>query len=256
MIEVTPQTGTFPPSAPTTMTQTIPSYLYKEYDDDEDLQASVFTYNNFAQAYVNWAVQTPLPVYTDPAISGPLLDWVAEGIYGFTRPSLSSGQFRSVGPYNTYAFNTLPFNKLERIGPSDVTVTTDDVFKRIMTWNFYKGDGNRFNIRWLKRRIMRFLIGENGTAPNIPNTYDISVTFGNNNLVSINIAQGTRSVTGGSLFNRFGFNQAGIPFNTLNTQFQPATNPFPLASVLQQALNSGVLQLPFQYEFLITVPSG
>lgn len=247
----TPQNGSFPPTAPTTLTEPIPSYLYQQYADDDDLQAFVNAYNALAGIYVTWFATIALPVYTGAQISGPLLDWVAEGIYGFIRPSLSSNQRRVIGPFDTYAYNTWPLNKQTILGPTNVTVTSDDNFKRIITWNFYKGDGTTFNIRWLKRRIMRFLIGENGSAPNIQNTYPISITFGNNNLVSIRISTGSRIITGGALFNRFAFNT--LPFNALITQFIPGPNQLPDENVLKEAIEAGVLQLPFQYQFLITV---
>ena len=251
----TPQSGTFPPPGPTTLTAPIPSYLYQQYADDPDLQAFVSAYNTLAQIYVTWFANVVLAAYTNPVIAGPLLDWVAQGIYGFLRPTLSSGKFTSKGPFNTYALNTWPLDKIKIIGPKNVAVTTDDIFKRIMTWNFYKGDGNRFNIRWLKRRIMRFLIGTNGTAPNIDQTYIVSVTFGTGNLVSIRISSGSRKITGGALYNRMRFNQRGVPFNGLLTTFIPGPSPLPNESVLKEAIQAGVLQLPFQYQFLITTPS-
>lgn len=246
----TPQPGTFPPSGPTTMTDIIPSYLYKEYDDDDDLQAFVGAYNVLAQSYMDFFVSGLLPVYTSSTITGALLDWVAAGLYGMTRPALSSGRNRDLGPLNTYAYNVLPLNKRRRVGPTDVTVTSDDIFKRIMTWNFYKGDGNAFNVRWLKRRLMRFLIGTDGSAPNVDQTYPISVTFGNG-AIAIRINVGTRRVTGGALYNRFGFNR--MPYNALRTTFVPASNPLPYESVLKEALDAGVLQLPFQYTYSIAI---
>jgi hypothetical protein len=252
----TPQSGTFPPSGPTTLTETIPAYLYEQYADDDDLQAFVDAYNGFVQGYVTWFATVPLAAYTNPAITGMLLDWVMAGIYGFIRPTLSSGKFRANGPYNTFAYNTWPFDKIQIIGPSDVAATTDDIFKRIATWNFYKGDGNRFNVRWLKRRIMRFLIGDNGSAPNIDNTYQISITFGENGQVSIRLALGTRKITGGAMYNRIGFNQPGIPYNGLLTQFENGPDPVPNESVLKEAIEAGVLQLPFQFQFMITVPGS
>lgn len=252
----TPQTGTFPPSEPTTLTQVIPSYLYQEYADDDNLQAFINAYNGMSQVYATWFATVPLAAYTNPQIADGLLDWIAYGIYGFQRPTLSSGKFTSRGPYNTFALNTWPFDKLKIIGPANVAVTTDDIFKRILTWNFYKGDGNRFNVRWLKRRIMRFLLGTNGTAPNIDNTYPVSVTFGSGNLVSIRLSSGTRKITGGALFNRFRFNQPKIPYNSLLTQFISGPSPLPNATVLMEAIQSGILQLPFQYNFEISVPGG
>lgn len=249
----TPQAGTFPPTGPTTLTQAIPSYLYEQYADDDDLQAFVAAYNGLAQQYVTWFATIGLPVYTSTNISGSLLDWIAQGLYGIVRPSLSSGRNRDVGPYNTVVYNTLAYNRRRIIGPSNITFTSDDIFRRIITWNFYKGDGNKFNVRWLKRRIMRFLIGVNGTAPNIDNTYLISITFGAGNVVSIRLpGAGTRSLTGGALYNRFRFNT--MAYNAIRTNFTPGSpNPFPDASVLKQAIDSGVLQLPFQFQVSVSI---
>lgn len=246
----TPQSGSFPPSGPTTLTKIIPSYLYQEYNDDAACAAFVSAYNSLAQGYVDWFVGTPLPVYSDPSISGSLLNWVAAGLYGMIRPTLSSGRNRRRGPYNTWAFNTIPFNISKIIGPTNITVTTDDVFKRILTWNLYRGDGNAFSIRWLKRRIMRFLTGPNGSAPNVDNTSPISVTTGSG-IIAIAINVGTRSVLGGALYNRFGFNR--MAYNRLLTQFVPGPTQLPLVNVLKEAIESGVLQLPFQYQFVVSI---
>ena len=246
----TPQPGTFPPSGPTTLTQTLPSYLYEQYDDDSDLQAFVDAYNAISQAYVTWFATVGLPVYTNVSIAGTLLDWVAQGLYGMSRPSLSSGRNRDIGPLNTYAPNILAPNQRKTIGASNVVATSDDVFKRIMTWNFYKGDGNTFTVRWLKRRIMRFLLGVNGTAPNIDNTYPVSVTYGNG-FIAIRISVGTRSILGGAFPNRCGCNR--LTPNALITAFNPGPVQYPLESVLQEAILSGAVQLPFQYEVSVAI---
>jgi hypothetical protein len=246
-----PQLGTFPPAGPTTLTAVIPSYLYQEYADDDDLQSFVAAYNGLAQGYVDWFASIGLPVYTGQSISGALLDWVAQGVYGMIRPALSSGRNRDLGPLNTYAYNTLPLNRRKLIGPTNVTATSDDVFKRIITWNFYKGDGNVFNVRWLKRRVMRFLTGANGSAPNVDQTYIISVTFGAGSVVSIRISVGTRSITGGALYNRFGFNR--MAYNSLTTAFHPAADPPPFAAIFKEAVDSGALILPFQYKFSVAI---
>lgn len=248
-----PQPGTFPPSGPTTLTETIPAYLYKEYDDDEDLQAFFAVYNALVQQYVSWFSTISLPVYTGVEISGALLDWIAEGLYGMRRPSLSSGLNRDIGPLNTWGPNEfVPLNTLKRIGPTNVAVTTDDVFKRIMTWNFYKGDGNVFNLLWLKRRIKRFLIGVAGTAPNIDQTSDISVDYGGGNQIAIRITVSTRSISGGALPNRFGPNQF-VPLNSLRTVFHPGPPAYALESVLKEAIDGGVLQLPFQFTYVVII---
>lgn len=227
-----------------------PLYVYQEYSDDEDIQAFFRSTNDLGQVYVSWFADTPLAVYTNPEISGSLLDLVAAGIYGMVRPALSSGQNRDLGPFNTYHFNELPLNSRKLVGPANVTVTTDDVFKRILTWNFYKGDGNVFSIPWLKRRIMRFLLGEDGTAPNIDNTYKVSITYSPNQ-IAIRLAVGTRVVTGGALFNRHGFNQ--MRFNQLNSFFIAPPDPLPYETILKEAIDSGVLILPFQYKVTVVI---
>lgn len=206
----------FPPDGPVTLSQTIPSYLYKQFDDDSDIQAFVASFNTLAQIYVDWFTNTGLPVYT--GLSGSLLDWVAQGLYGITRPTLSSGKFSSIGPLNTYEPNTWTINKLILVGPANISNTSDDIFQRIITWNFYKGDGTNFNIKWLKRRIMRFLIGENGSAPNIDNTYPVSIAFGANGAVNILLSEA-----------------------------------FPNDGILAEAINQQVLQLPFQFSWSITL---
>lgn len=244
-----PQPGSFPPAGPVTVIKTIPSYLYVQYNDDADLQAFVDAYNTLAQEYVDWFNSVNLPVYTQ--IAGSLLDWVAHGLYGMVRPSLSSGLNLDKGPFNTYALNTLGYNERKNAGPQNVTVTSDDVFKRVMTWNFYKGDGNVINVRWLKRRIMRFMVGANGSAPNIDETYAISVSFGAGGVVSIRLAVGSRIILGGALYNRSGFNSTA--FNSLMTRFVPGPNPLPNQQVLKEAIESGVLQLPFQYAFSVAI---
>lgn len=242
--------GSFPPSGPTTIQGTIPSYLYQEYSDDDDLQAFVTAYNTIAQQYIDTFNQLNLPIYTGPLIVGSLLDWVALGLYGLERPTLSSGLNRNLGSLNTWVLNSLAFNAYKLIGPHNIAVTTDDIFKRIITWNFFKGDGNFFNIRWLKRRIMRFLYGTNGSNINVDQTYQVSVTFGVANQVDIVLISGNRRITGGAIFNRFAFNS--LPFDAIKTAYTPIT-PLPNAAVFKEALMSGVLQLPFQYQYIVSI---
>ena len=245
-----PTPGTFPPAGPTGVTQTIPSYLYKEYDDDEDLQAFVASYNAMAQEYVDSFNGIELPIYTSPSIVGPLLDWVALGLYGIARPSLSSGRNRNLGPFNTYVLNSIPFNKQEIVGPQNVTIVTDDIFKRVITWNFFKGDGKYFDVRWLKRRVMRFLLGVDGVNFDVDQTYQVSVTFGVGNQVNITLLTGVRRLTGGALLNHFIPNTMG--FNVARTTFEPLT-PLPNAEILKEAIDTGVLQLPFQYVYVVAI---
>lgn len=238
-------------TSPSWLAKTIPSYLYFEYRTDDDCQAFVDAYNRISQEFVDWFTSIGLPIYTGAPINGALLDWVAEGLYGFTRPILTSATSSIRGPYNTWAYNSITFNgrKVTNSG-SPVFVTSDDIFKRCMTWNFYKGDGRNFTVRWLKRRVMRFLTGINGTSPPVPATYQVSVTFGVGNRVIIDIVSGLRRTTGGALFNRFAFNTK--PYNDLESEFITFGTILD-ASILAQAIASGVLQLPFQFNFIVQV---
>lgn len=245
-----PFSGAFPPEGPVTVTKTILAYIYTEYNDDDALLSFNDAYNDLTQEYTDWYNDTPLAVYTDDNISGLLLDWVGAGIYNYPRPVLPSGTSRLRGPFNTWAFNSLPFNGRKIITNSNYYATTDDVYKRCLTWHTFVGDGKYFTIRWLKRRVMRWLIGVNGSAPNIDQTYAISVTF-SGDIVTINIISGTRFVVGGALFNRFAFNTAA--FNQVKTVFNPNGQMFPLAPIFRAAVQSGALELPFQRTFLVSI---
>lgn len=237
--------NTFPPTAPTTLTKTLPAYLYQEYSDDDDLQAFVAAYNTLAQQFVDFFVSIGLPVYTGPAIVGSLLDWVGQGLYGLARPTLSSGRNQNFGPFNTAQFNTLTLNGLKVTGSPNVAATSDDIYKRILTWHLYKGDGKVFNIMWLKRRIMRFLSGINGVDGLFSNTYQVSITYGPQPLsqMSIRIIAGRRTFASGALLDSFALNT--VTPGSFKTNYQAQT-PFPVAAILQQAINSGALELPFQ----------
>ena len=212
-----PVPGNFPPAKSQWLQKAIPSYLYEQYADDDDLQAWVRAYNEQTQEYVDWFNTVNLPIYT--GLSGTLLDWVALGLYGIQRPALSSGRTQDIGPYNTAVYNLLEYNQAKRVGANNVTVTTDDLFKRIMTWRLYRGDGNVFNLKWLKRRIIRFLTYPNGTSGNIAETYAVSVTFGSG--------------------------------NQINIVLPPVLN----ASILKEAIDSGAVELPFQFTYSVTVAS-
>jgi len=228
------------------LTKIIPSYLYQQYNDDSDLQSFVSAYNTLSQQYLDWFNQLNLPIYTKQ--SGASLDWVAKGIYGLTRPVLPEGGYIDKGVYNTDYLNTLPFNQNIRIAPNSYYVTTDDIFQRCITWNFYKGDGYQFNVTWLKRRIARFLSGVNGTDPFLQQTYQISVTFTSNNVVNIHIYSGINSKKGNSLLDNFELNQ--VPLNAESQYI--SLIPVDLAPILKSGINSGVLQVPFQYNFNVT----
>ena len=232
---------------PTTIQKIIPSYLYFEYNDDDDLQAFVDSYNLLAQTMLDWFNSVSLPVYTQ--LSGLLLDWVAEGLYGIVRPYLVSGIDLIEGPINTFCLNSLAFNTREIVSSDTSTLASDDVFGRVITWHAYKGDGKVFDLRWLKRRINRFLFGYQGT--DIPNdqTYRISVTFGVGSQVNITILAGERTTLSSAVIDGFAFNTT--PLNGDITQFV-AYPPIPMAQTFKTAVENGILELPFQFTYVVS----
>lgn len=245
---VPPAAGSFPPSGPTTVTGGLPSYLYQQYNDDEDLQAFVDAYNQMAQSYIGWFANISLPVYTGPLITGKLLDWVAAGIYGIQRPVLPAGLSKMLGPFNTAAFNTIPFNDFKLLGPASFYVTSDDVFKRVLTWHLWRGDGRTFDVRWLKRRVQRFLTGTDGGPGQTDQTYQVSVTFGAGNQIDINLQTTRRFAQSGATFNTGAFNTSA--FNELNTT-SIALPTSPYIPIFKAAVEAGALELPFQYQFIV-----
>jgi len=248
-----PIVGLFPPSGPSGLTTSLPSYLYQQYTDDDDLQAFVLAYNTYAQEFVNWFNSINLPIYTQSQIFGALLDWVAAGIYGLLRPVLSSGLFRAIGPYNTQYFNQKnPYNGFRFIGSGNVAVTTDDVFKRIITWHFFKGDGKYFSPLWLKRRIYRFLFGENGVDAVGP-TFDISVTFGVHQQLNITFISGFRTIIKSHVYNPIpgtAYNDHFGPYNAVKSTFVSQVVP-PLTPIFIEAVNTGAVEMPFQFSPII-----
>ena len=202
------------------ITTTLPAYLYQQYSFDETtqyLQAFFTAYNNTSQTNLDTLNNINLPIYTNAMIEGVLLDWVAQGIYGLERPSLSTGrEFSPLGVYDTVPYDTSAYSEDISGTAGTFYVVTDDYFKRILTWNFYKGDGFQYTTTWLKRRVARFLYGLNGTAPNIDNTYDISVVYTAPNDIEITIPS------------------------------------LPVSPILDAAIQDGVLNVPFQYNYTVT----
>lgn len=198
---------------------TLPAYLYQQYQDDPTspyLQAFFDAYNNASQANLDRMNNINLPIYTNSMIVGSLLDWIANGIYGSLRPSLSTGSsFSGLGVYDTVPYDTTAYTQNISGNPGVSYQVNDDYFKRILTWNFYKGDGFQYNTTWLKRRVYRFLNGINGVAPTIPDTYNISVVY-YGNVITVHVPNSTA------------------------------------AQILSAAIQDGVLNVPFQYNYTVT----
>jgi hypothetical protein len=188
----------FPPVQATVLTETIPAYVYVQFNDDDNVQAFFSSYNDATQYYLDWFSGINLPIYT--GLSGSLLDWVATGLYGFMRPTLESVGSMALGPLNSTPLNTIVLNGFVPAVASTFTIASDDIFKRIMTWQLYKGDGKVCTLKWLKRRVLRFLKGANGTDVNVADTSEVSITI-SGDIVTIDVS----AVTGvsNSILNAF-----------------------------------------------------
>ncbi|HEO9044245.1 TPA: hypothetical protein QIF36_002412 [Enterobacter kobei] len=154
----------------------IPSYPFVQYNDDENVVAFFQAYNEMAQKYLEAFNSLALPCWTSPAITGQLLDWIALGIYGQSRPAVQLVNFSAArGPYDTVEYDEIPYAHIQNYKAGQYAYMNDDIFKRVLTWNFYKGDGFGFSIPWLKRRISRFIHGPDGTDPPVQETYDVGI---------------------------------------------------------------------------------
>jgi hypothetical protein len=235
--------------------KTLLAYLYWEYSDDDALQAFIASENELSQAMLDWFNTIDLPVYTSPTIGGPLLDWVGAGLYGLPRPVIHCAVApKFLGAFGTIFFGyRLAFGQISRVGPTVYYATTDDIYKRILTWHFFKGDGKVFTEHWLKRRVMRFLIGVNGTAPRIDWCGQISIRTGGGQ-ATIMILQYLLIPYSGSIFGTRGcaFGTA-TAFGTVKSKTKILGSPFAEAIVFKAAVDAGVLELPFQYRWSVFI---
>lgn len=194
-----------------------PSYLYTEYSDDPTLQAFVQAYNQYAQGYLYWANQTPLAIYTTAAVSGPLLDLVGTKLYGIERPVLSSQTTHMFAGRGSMSLGTYPLAGNQYTQSGTAIEASDDIYKRVLTWWLYKGDGPTLTIQWLKNRVVRFLNGANGA--------DVLESDLLASAPSVTIASGAITIT--------------VTASTI-------------ATYLNQCLQNGVLSTPLQNPITIT----
>lgn len=227
------------------LTSTIKAYPYLQFNDDPNIKAYFDAFNLTAQNYVDAFGNMVLPDYTSNEISGDLLDFVGENIYGIKRPIVFNGQPSWLGGLNSMGFNEMPLAWLKRDYSHVLNyIANDDIYKRVLTWNTYKGDGDVFKIRWLKRRINRFLFGPNGTDILNDNTYLISVQYAENGDIGVVINPRYRTVQSGAIFSRMPFNQKVLDSLTI-AQSQP--NFIKYSDTLSYLMAYGSLNVPFQY---------
>jgi len=222
----------------------IPLYPYLPYVFDDMVVAVCRGISDYGQDYIDSFNALNLPIYTSKV--GEFLDFVGVNLYGIPRPIFPVGVTQTIGDINNFALNELELNKLLTKYPDQFFIATDDIYKRIITWHHYKGDGDTFNIRHLKRRIMRFL-----TDTDVNQTYQISVSFGLNNQCNIIIYNNGRiNLRPSGVINDGELNSFAI--NELRTQQIPFTR-FELAEIFKKGVEMGVLELPFQYTYIVTI---
>jgi hypothetical protein len=217
--------------APLQLQKTINSYVYQEYADDDDVQAFVIAYNGMTQSYLDWFNNVGLPYY--PGLTGDLLNWVGLGLYGLPRTALQASSTSASGMLNTVPLNQhgFPLNTFVP-GSTSFFQLTDDVYQRILTWDLYKGDGKRFCMRWLKRRIMRFLLGANGIDPQPQNSY---VGCENTQAVSAKVISNALTVQ---------ISQSKI--SSLPVVLMPG-----ILQIFQEAFQGQALELPAQFSSFV-----
>ena len=195
-------------------TSTYPATPIDEYSFSIGVNTTSYT------AWISGGTVTP--------VNTPLLDWVGNGLYGFSRPVVSSGYVNETGFLGTFEFNTTMWDySLITSGAQAYSAANDDMYQRCMTWRFFKRDGFYFSIPWLKRRIVRFLIGPHGIDPLVGmgglQLHNLSISVSNSNAVTINYST--------------------------HTPLDPVTN------FLQIAINgdSGIFDLPFGFTYQFNI---
>jgi len=222
------------------------AYLYEQYKPDENVQAFFTAYNEYTQLNLDNINAAQLPIYLNQ--SGNLLTWCGNGIYGIPRNPLPVGGPIPFGPLNTFEANTEQPNNFEYLPNSNQYVLSDLAYQRIIQWNTFKGDGYMFTIRWLKRRIYRFLSGD--IFPD--NTYQVSVTFPDDKTVVIGISPGVGILLDGAFYNSKNYGTGSTSLNGSVVKSNPLA-PIELAPILKAGILAGVLQVPFQYDWIVEI---
>lgn len=174
---------------------TAPAYPYQQFSDDADIVALFEAYNRMAQSTLEWMDDHILPLYMRPSITGGMLDYAAYCLYGQRRYRIGYVDLADAsGAIDTALLNALAIDDTDTFMTTGGTFVSDDIFKRALTWNYHKGDGCQFSIPWLKKRVMRFLTGEQGHAWRFNSTLPVSIAISDRTVtitVTAGLADGT-----------------------------------------------------------------
>ena len=223
----------------------VPSYVYTQYNDDPYVTAFFTAFNEMAQGYLDWFNQTPMAVYTNANVSGPLLDWVGVNLYGISRPVISSvGATQVFGPMGSDPMGSMAMGSYVQTQSGTAQLASDDIYKRTLTWILYKGDGYQASIEWLRRRIARFLYGANGMDIDIGLIANVFISpKGTINRMAMNSqAMNSQSMNSVRISN---INLRGIVYITI-----PST---PVSQYFIYLFNAGYLPAPFQMTYNIGI---
>ena len=219
---------------------------YFEYADSDDTTAFFNSLNSLGQQYLDWFNDTPLGVYTDPSISGPLLDWIANNLWGIYRPVISTSSTFVLAGYNSFAYNTLPYDSMNYIQSGTAQIATDDIYKRLLTWILYLGDGKQMSIQWLRRRIARFIYGADGG--------DIDIGL----IANINIAIPSKSIVTGA-WNSMSWDLlpwdggGSVTATAKHALSISVPNNNGIGPIFADLVNGGYLPLPFQLSYEVNI---
>lgn len=225
----------------------VPSYPFREYSDDPNIVAFFTAYNQLAQGYLTWVNQTPLGVYTSPNVSGPLLDWIGQGIYGIVRPSYAALQSAFLAGLASLPLATVAIAGNELLATGAGTLSSDDFYKRLLTWWLYVGDGRRFTIMTLRKKIARFIYGVNGTDVTVAQAQSISIAVSGYQAIQAGLAAvplASVPVAGSQLIS---------PRNTGQYIITVPHSAGASALYFQQAFGQGLLAFPFQIAATVVV---
>jgi len=222
----------------------IPSYLYAQYNDDENLQSFVSTFNAMAQGYLQFAIQNNPGVYTNVNISGPFLDFVGSQLYGIQRPATGTLTITKRGAWGSVPYLSLPYGYMRVVESGSASLVSDDIYKRVLTWFLYLGDGKQMSVQWIKRRIARFLFGADGGDVNVDTYFQVSV---------YQPSLPPTGAYGTVAYARVAYANENIKTAIAKHNYAVDIPSSVTASIFQDLVASGVLPLPFQIRFSIVL---
>jgi len=229
----------------TPMADIIPAYIYKQYQDDDSVLAFASGINALAQPYLDWFNQVPMAVYTNPNVGEGLLDWVGNNLYGIARPVISTTSTKTSGELgsNTLGTHTLATFIVTQSGTAQVA--NDDIYKRVLTWYLWKGDGVQMSVEWVRRRVARFIYGAYGSG------IDVGL------ITNIGIALPSTTASVGSV-NSYAVNtqpvNTSVAINTTQKNALVITVPnLAMGQTFQTLFAGNYLPLPFQISFKVVL---